>query len=353
MIEIERPRRQGRIPYRLLSLLVSGVLLAACVALMYQRIDWRDVAAVWTNLNPYLVVLAALLYWLQYPANSYRLQHVIAWSVERASFAAPSFRFLFRLTCSSAFVAVAAPIGLAGDAAKIAALRLFGGLSITESARCAVFDRVVGLQSIAIVGLLTIPLQVAAGVGWSVVALQLTFFGGIIAGVCALIVFPRLLALIPHDLGRRLTRMVAGYRTFITPRRLAIQTSISLLNNLCAWGTLYFLLRAADLDMNPWIVGGFVPFLQVVNGLPFLYMGWGGREIAMAATIGATGHLSLNETLAVSMAWGVVLIATGAVNGLFLIGDWQTTGQSQPGDREPGAPAPSTASPPGINQHRP
>jgi hypothetical protein len=145
--------------------------------------------------------------------------------------------------------------------------------------------------------------------------------------------------------------MVAGYRTFITPRRLVIQASISLLNNLCAWGTLYFLLRAANLDMNPWIVGGFVPFLQVVNGLPFLYMGWGGREIAMAATIGATGHLSLNETLAVSVAWGVVLIATGAVNGLFLIGDWQGTGQSQAGEGERGAPP--AASPLGINQHRP
>jgi hypothetical protein len=186
-----------------------------------------------------------------------------------------------------------------------------------------------------------------------VVVLQLTFFGGILAGVAALIVFPRLLALIPHDLGRHLTRMVAGYRVFMTPRRLAIQTSISLLNNLCAWGTLYFLLRAADLDMNPWIVGGFVPFLQIVNGLPFLYMGWGGREIAMAATIGAAGHLSLNETLAVSMAWGVVLIATGAVNGLFLIGDWQTAGLGEPGDRDGERDVPATASPLGINQHRP
>jgi len=37
------------------------------------------------------------------------------------------------------------------------------------------------------------------------------------------------------------------------------------------------------------------------------------------------GGLTMNETLAISFAWGVVLIATGVVNGLFLIGDWHTT----------------------------
>jgi hypothetical protein len=33
----------------------------------------------------------------------------------------------------------------------------------------------------------------------------------------------------------------------------------------------------------------------------------------------------MNETLAISIAWGVVLITTGVVNGLFLIGDWHSS----------------------------
>ena len=33
-----------------------------------------------------------------------------------------------------------------------------------------------------------------------------------------------------------------------------------------------------------------------------LYLGWGGRELAMAATIGAAGNLTASQTLAVSVA---------------------------------------------------
>ena len=107
---------------------------------------------------------------------------------------------------------------------------------------------------------------------------------------------------------------------------------IALLNLISAWGTLYLLLRAAGLNMSPWLVAGFIPLLQLVNSLPFLYMGWGGRELAMAATLGATGSLTASETLAVSIAWGVVLIITGAVNGVFLLGDWQIARADTPAD---------------------
>ena len=148
----------------MLSLLVSGSLLAAGIAIAYRRLDWRDVAAIWTSLDPKLVVIALLIYWLQYPINSFRLHRVILWATGRSPSDLPPFRFLFKLTCSAGFVAVAAPIGLAGDAAKIAALRVFGKLSITDAARCALFDRVVGVQWICAIGLAAVPLQAAAGV---------------------------------------------------------------------------------------------------------------------------------------------------------------------------------------------
>lgn len=47
----------------------------------------------------------------------------------------------------------------------------------------------------------------------------------------------------------------------------------------------------------------------------------------MAATLGAASSLTVSETLAVSIAWGVVLIVTGAINGIFLLGDWQLNRQ--------------------------
>jgi hypothetical protein len=95
-----------------------------------------------------------------------------------------------------------------------------------------------------------------------------------------------------------------------------------LLNVVLAGGALYVLFLAGGSHVSAWLVAAFIPLLQLVNGLPFLYMGLGGREIAMTSTLGAASSLTMNETLAVSIAWGVVLIVTGAVNGIFLIGDW-------------------------------
>lgn len=330
MTQVQRPQSwRGRVPYRVLSLLGSAALLAAGMAIVYQRINWRDVASVWTNLDPRLVAVATLVYWLQYPINSFRLHRVILWISERAV-DAPPFRFLFKLTCSAGFIAVAAPIGLAGDAAKIAALRMFGNLSITDAARAALFDRVVGVQWISAIGLATLPAQAAAGVGSDILLVQLVLFAGLIAGVGILLLLPHALGLIRHDFIARLARVFAGYRTMLLPQRSAIQLAIALLNVLSAWGALYLLLRAAGLQADAWLIAGFVPLLQLVNSLPFLYMGWGGRELAMAATLGATGSLSPAETLAVSIAWGVVLIVTGAVNGVFLLGDWQIARANRP-----------------------
>ncbi|MEJ0075810.1 MAG: lysylphosphatidylglycerol synthase transmembrane domain-containing protein [Alphaproteobacteria bacterium] len=330
-IEKSRPRR---VPYRLLSLLASGLLLVAGAVILYEKIDWHEVTAVWTNLDPKLVALAVAIYWLVYPINTFRFHRVILWTMVRAPENAPSLRFLFKLTCSAGFLALAAPVGLASDAAKVATLRLFGDLSVTDSARCALFDRVVGVQWIAIIGLATLPLQWAAGIEQKIVVAQVLLFAGLIAGVGVVLILPRLLGLIRHQFIDRLARVFVGYRAVLSPQRSAIQLIIGLLNLLCGWGTLYLLFRAAGLNVDPWIVGGFTPLLQLINSLPFLYMGWGGRELAMAATLGAAGNLTESQTLAVSAAFGAVLIMTSAVNGLFLIGDWRKSGQS-PGGVQP------------------
>lgn len=313
-----------RIPYRTLSLVVSGILLALGIAVVYQRVNWRDIAAVWSNLDPMLFAFACLVYWLQYPLNSIRLQRVILWAGGHSPHEIPPLQFLFKVTCSSGFVAAAAPIGLAGDAAKIAALRLFGSLSITEATRCALFDRVVGVQWLCLFGLATLPIQSAAGLGPKIVLLQLAIFSMPIIGVGALLALPPILARVPGHLIERIARVFAGYRSILLPSRSAIQGAIMFLNVVLAGGALYLLFLAAGSHVSAWLVAAFIPLLQLVNGLPFLYMGLGGREIAMVSTLGAAGNLTMNETLAISIAWGVVLVITGVVNGLFLIGDWHS-----------------------------
>jgi hypothetical protein len=331
MADIQRPETpRRRVSPRLLSLLISAGLLALCAWILGHRIDWTGVVSVLTGLHPALAAAAMAVYWLQYPSAAYRFQRVISWAMGRPPSDAP-FWFIFKLNGSAAFVAVAAPIGLAGDAAKIAGLRLFGSLSITDAARCALFDRVMGVKWLGLLGLASLPFQIVLKVDQTTVLAQLALFAGIIAGVGVLLVFPATLRIFRYAFIQKLARVFDGYRAMLHPDRVAVQLGIAVINFAFAWGSLYLLLRAADLDSNVWLVGCFIPLLQLINGLPFLYMGWGGRELAMAATLGGAGALTASETLAISVAWGIVLILSGTVNGLFLLGDWRThTGRPKP-----------------------
>ena len=107
MTDTGAPRPQGRVSYRLVSLLLSGALLVAGVAILYEKIDWRELTAVWTRLDPTLVALAVAIYWLVYPINTFRFHRVILWAIAGAHEGAPSLKFLFRLTCSAGFLALA------------------------------------------------------------------------------------------------------------------------------------------------------------------------------------------------------------------------------------------------------
>jgi uncharacterized membrane protein YbhN (UPF0104 family) len=173
-----------------------------------------------------------------------------------------------------------------------------------------------------------LPLQAAAGIDPAILLPQLALFAGLLAGVGVLLVLPKALGFVRSPVVEKIARVFADYRRMLLPQRSAIQLFIAFLNLVSAWATLYLLLRAAGLNANVWLVAGFIPLLQLVNSLPFLYMGWGGRELAMAGTLGVAGGMSVNETLAVSIAWGVVLMMIGAINGVALLGDWQMSGRT-------------------------
>lgn len=327
--EAEPSRRwRGFISPGLLSLAISTALLALGAWIMGHRIDWRAAIAVWANFDPLLVAAVLVLSWLQFPVNSYRLQRVVLWVTAQAWSAAPRFRFFFKLTCSAAFVAVAAPMGVAGDAAKIAGLRLFGSLSTTDAARSALFDRVTGMQWLSIIGLALLPMQFGLGVDRTVILSQFALFGGLLGAVGLLLVFPRALRLIGSRFIDQIANVFAGYRVLLSAESLSILFGILMINILLSWGALYLLVRASGLQIDGWLLGGFIPLLLLVNGVPFLYMGWGGRELVMATTLGVGSGLSLDQTLAVSIAWGVVTIVTSAINGVFLLGDWRAVRQA-------------------------
>jgi hypothetical protein len=312
-----------RVPIELLSLLVSAVLVAAGIAFAYERIDWREIGGILLQLDAAWLVAALAAYWAHYPLNSLRFRYVTVWLRQAASAAGIPFIFVLRLNCGASFVALAAPMALVADVAKIGALRLFGNVSITDATRYTLFDRVIAVQWMSIIGLLAVPAQVAFGFPLQTIGYQALLFGGALAAIAVLIALPGWLALIPLAAVGRLARLFAGYGSLLTMRRTSVQLAIGALNIVLLLTTLYCLLRAARLTADAWRLVTVIPFLQFINGLPFLYMGWGGREIAIAMTLGTVAGLSLNEALAISAAWGIILLLTSLINGAFLLADWR------------------------------
>jgi hypothetical protein len=316
-----RPRRAY---LQWLSLAVSFVLLFGCGYFIYHRIDTGEIVGILTSLDIKWFVAAVIIYWLLFPITAYRFRYVFRWCKPESFTTKLRMALILKITLSSGFVAVAAPVGLVADAAKIGAFRVFGKLSTTLAARCTLFDRALAAQWMAILSLASLVPQLMLGVGTKTIGIQLAAAGVVVAGVVALLALPRLMSVFRHPLIVKIAHMFAGYKAMFAPRRLVIQGIFALVSSAISWIVVVCLLKSASLTADLWLLACFMPFLQLINSVPFHFMGWGGREIAVATTLGTAGGLSLNAALAVSAAWGIVLLVTGAINGVFLIGDWRS-----------------------------
>jgi len=308
---------------RALSVLFSVGLLVTGFVIFSRRIQWDEIARIWLHFHVVWLMAALVLYWIQYPLASWRQYIIIDWLTGLGVDRLLGYPLVLRLTSAAGFVAAAAPIGLMGDIAKILGLKALTRLSLANATRCVFFDRMVGIQWMAVLGLATLPLQLTTDVAPSIIVAQVALFTGIAVGVVAVLIMPRLLGLLRNKLVDRIAQLFVGYGTMLVPARSVTQLVIAALNLASAGSTLYALTVAAGLSISPWLVLAFIPLLQFINSLPFLYLGWGGREFAMVATLGSAGGLSVNEALSISAAWGAVLMIAGAVNGLFLIGPWK------------------------------
>ncbi len=309
---------------RFLSLGISGLLIAGGTFVMSRWISGPEILNMLRQLDWRWLIPALFLSWLQYPINAVRMNRVIHWLMRPGSPSPPPFKLILKLTLSACFISVTAPIGLMADAAKIGALTYFGQLSTTHAIRCTLFDRVVAAQWMSLFGLATIPAQWWLKVPTSLIGVQFLMSAGFVAAIGVLLFLPNMLSIFGHKTIAKIAKIFADYEMMFPLRRSLIQMLITLINLVLVFATFYCLLRAIGLTANLILIACFIPFLQLVNSVPFLYLGWGGREIAMAATVGTVSGLSLNEALVVSATWGMTLIMAGAVNGVFLLGDWRS-----------------------------
>ncbi len=313
------PRSVANILVGAASLIGSLLIIAIGFWLVYRRVDWHDMQGIWSRVDVRLFALAVGVFWLQYFLLAARFHAVIRWLTPNGLGAALPFSLVFRIVCASGFVSAVAPIGLFGDVARFAGLKMTGGISTTAAARATVFDRIIGLQWICVAGLLALPWQAESGVDRRVMIGEGAVFFSVCLGIFFLNGLSKRMVMSPWPLLVRLGLTFVDYKALLLPRRSLLQFGLVLASIVSAGISLILVSVSLGFPAETRLFFQFLPLVLVVNSVPFLYMGWGGREFVFASTIGSAAGLKLTESLSISAVWGLVLVASAALNGLVLL----------------------------------
>jgi glycosyltransferase 2 family protein len=210
-----------------------------------------------------------------------------------------------------------APIAALGDLVRIGLIRLFLGLNLIESIQAALYDRLIGALSLVALAFLATLFQFWAHVPPAVINTQLVFCAFILVGFAAFTLMGR----VPIPDSRPRVQKIAAIVRDFTPllgrkRFIAAQLVYALLYVGSSAAVLWCLAQGMGVRVDFAVIAMFMPGIMLVSSLPVFYVGWGGREAAVLATLGVFGGVPASQAVALSVAFGVVYFLVALPGGL-------------------------------------
>ena len=213
------------------------------------------------------------------------------------------------------------PSSLGGDAVRV--WRLHGaGTPLRISVRSVLVDRLIGLISLAILAAVGLPMLVAR-LGYTPLAGLATLLAaaGILGPALLMWIGPRLACFVPDRLGRIIVELSADlWAVFARPVVLRNVMGPALATHALSLLGILILAKNLGLDFDSWDAVALVPPVLIVSVLPISLAGWGVREGAMVAFLGAAGFAG-PEPFALSILMGLLLLAGGLVGGVVWLCD--------------------------------
>lgn len=297
---------------------LSLILLAILFFFVGPRIEWTAAVGMLVTTAPWAVVAAVVFFWLNFAVSTERYRLILRNMPVRA----PGFGPLYRLTFLSLFLAHFVAVGPAADVVRVGYGRFRLELPTVTVIESVVYDRVLALVGLAILGLMLLPLQIARGIPdvlWlAQLALWLVSLGGIFFvtwGACAPVI-----QRIPFLAG--IARSVKGFLPAASGRGSLFLQIVLAVGYSATYGlVIWVLARGMGLNLDVLDMLQFSALILLVQSLPIFYMGWGARETVLVGTLGLAGILSSEQALAVSVATGAVFFLAsvpGAIVWLFL-----------------------------------
>jgi glycosyltransferase 2 family protein len=273
----------------LLKLLVS----IALVALLLRNADAAQVLERLAALPP--GALAACL--------GLMLAHTLlcAWRWRQVcialGFGAPAPRNALRWSALSVLLSQALPSSVGGDAYRIAALGK--RTRYADAARSVIHDRVNGLWVLALIAAAGLTVILWSGSASRELLAACLVMAGFV------LIFPA-----ATRTARRWPDAAAAHRLLGSP--LIVSTSIAI-HAMTVAAVVVLALGTAQGQW--WPMALLAPFAMLAAAVPISVAGWGVREAAFVVGAQSLG-VPAADALAVSLAYGVMLIATGALGAL-------------------------------------
>jgi Lysylphosphatidylglycerol synthase TM region len=195
------------------------------------------------------------------------------------------------------------------EVAKGTLVKLRFDIAVVRAMKLIIYERVCSAVGYMMIGLLVLPLAFAYDVPtWLIVAPLTAWLGCLAILAMLMIMAKRPTSTRFGKFDRYITAFVRIGDLYHDRRSFADLFLCALLQTSLVSISFVLLARGMSLSIAPGIIFLFMPFILFISSIPIFYMGWGGREAAVIMTLGAVGHIPTTDSLALSAAYGVVVL---------------------------------------------
>lgn len=295
----------------------SVVVLGLLVYLLSHRLADVNWLGMVSRVNPGWIACTLLAAVAAVLATALRTRDVFAREARRQIGLAP----IIRLQFIGLFLGFAVPIAFAVDVARVGMYRLRFGIPLETCTRAVVFDRLLGALGIVFVGILTCALQpLFFHESFYLASFQAVMAAAAVLFVGSLIVLSRSAAALRWPLLQVVLRWMSTLGShFTSPDFLARQALYAILYVGSFGLMLLCLVRAFDFNISTLLVVAFTPLILFVSNLPFLYAGWGGRELIIVVTLSGVGGARADDALVLSITAGLAMLVVALPGAVFWI----------------------------------
>lgn len=287
---------------KIAAVIVQILVTVAALVYLSHKLDFEAVYLTISRASPLSVLLAIILFALQFVVTSFRLRfalHILG--------AECSFLTALRSFLAGAFFAQTPLSNFGGDMIRVWTI-FRGGVSLRNAASAVTLDRLFGFISLVFLILLTLPiLWIHAGDS------RLRFgIAAVLGAFAAAVGVFLLLQKMPAGIRMRfrfadwMGQVSSEFHMMLTNKRTSASIlGMGLAAHVLSLSIFYTFARDVGMNVTFFEVLYLTPFPLLASLLPISIGGWGVREGAMIAAFALIG-VPANKTLSASILFGIV-----------------------------------------------